>query len=76
MIISKIKDSKKNLCNFCFFEQPTCKKADYLKFGDEKGNDNITECSEFVTDDQKYLLEEDISINGIWFNVNGEAFDN
>jgi hypothetical protein len=43
------KSSKDHLCKYCQLDFPTCPKANYIKFGDGKGNDNIIECSEFLT---------------------------
>ena len=40
--------TKDNLCNYCQLDFPTCPKANHIKFGDGKGNDNVIECSEFV----------------------------
>lgn len=39
---------KKNLCDYCHNEYPTCNGKD-VKFGIGKGNDNIIQCSSFVS---------------------------
>ncbi len=49
MRVVATKSSKDDLCNYCQLEQPTCPKANHIKFGDGVGNDNIIECSEFLT---------------------------
>jgi hypothetical protein len=41
-------NSEDNLCNYCQLDFPACPKANHLKFGNGKGNDNIVECSEFL----------------------------
>lgn len=43
------KSTKDHLCDYCQLEIPTCPKATHIKFGDGLGNDNVIECSEFVT---------------------------
>ena len=42
------KSTKDKLCDWCHLEQPTCPKANHIRFGDGKGNDNVIECSEFM----------------------------
>ena len=37
-----------HLCKYCLLEFPTCPKANFIKFGNGIGNDNIIECSEFL----------------------------
>lgn len=48
MRVTKAGNSKINMCDYCLLEQPTCPRADRIKFGDGKGNDNVVECSEFI----------------------------
>jgi len=47
MRVTKTDSTKDNLCNYCQNEIPTCPKANHIKFGNGKGNDNVIECSEF-----------------------------
>lgn len=42
------KSTKGNLCNSCQEHIAECPKANHIKFGDGKGNDNVIECSEFL----------------------------
>lgn len=46
--IKKATDTKVNMCDFCGYEFATCPKANHIKFGDGKGNDNVIECSEYI----------------------------
>lgn len=47
MRVTKTNSTKDNLCDYCMNEIPTCPKANHIRFGDGKGNDNVIECSEF-----------------------------
>jgi len=49
MRVVATKSSKDNLCDYCQLSIPECPKANHLKFGDGVGNDNVIECSEFLT---------------------------
>jgi hypothetical protein len=53
----KAKDSKSNLCEKCMFDVPTCGSQN-IKFGDGVGNDNVIECSNFLTKNFKTPIEE------------------
>lgn len=48
MRVVATKSTKDHLCNYCQLEFATCPSANHLKFGDGLGNDNVTECSEFL----------------------------
>jgi hypothetical protein len=47
MRVTGTKSSKDHLCKYCQRDFATCPKANHIKFGDGKGNDNVIECSEF-----------------------------
>jgi len=51
MRVIKTKSTKDILCNYCQNEFPSCPKANHIKFGDGKGNDNIIECSGFTANE-------------------------
>lgn len=42
-------DSKDVLCGYCQNNFADCPKANHIKFGNGIGNDNVIECSEFIT---------------------------
>lgn len=48
MRVTRSKDTKLNLCDFCPQEFATCPKATVRKFGDGIGNDNVIACSEYT----------------------------
>lgn len=48
MRVVATKNTKDNLCDWCQLCIPECPKANHIKFGNGKGNDNIIECSEFL----------------------------
>jgi hypothetical protein len=48
MRVTGTESTKDNLCNYCQLHIAECPKANHIKFGDGKGNDNVIECSEFL----------------------------
>jgi len=40
--------NKDTLCNYCRHDFVTCPKAEYIEFGEGKGNDNVIGCSEYI----------------------------
>lgn len=49
MRVVATKNEKDNLCNYCGHEFATCPKASHIKFGSGVGNDNVVECSEYIS---------------------------
>lgn len=49
MRVFKSEDTKLNMCDFCLHSFNSCPKANHIKFGDGIGNDNVIECSEYIT---------------------------
>ncbi len=50
MKTARTKDTKDNLCDYCKLSIPECPKPKHIKFGNGIGNDNVTECSEFIVE--------------------------
>ena len=48
MRVVKVISDKDNLCKYCSLDFATCPKANYIRFGSGKGNDNVIQCSEFM----------------------------
>ena len=47
--VMAVRDSKDVLCKYCQKDFASCKKAYHVKFGEGVGNDNVIECSEFIS---------------------------
>lgn len=52
MRVVKTINSKLNLCDYCQLDYAACPKANHIKFGYGKGNDNVIECSEMLPKNQ------------------------
>ena len=53
MRVYRTKESTQNLCDYCYQHIAECTKGTVIEFGNGKGNDNITGCSEFVEKDSE-----------------------
>jgi len=47
MRVVKVISDKDILCKYCGLDFATCPKANHIRFGSGKGNDNVIQCSEF-----------------------------
>ena len=48
MLVFRIKDRTKRICDHCTLIYPECPNMEYLDFGEGLRNDNIIACSEYA----------------------------